>query len=390
MNNIKNLVICSDNYPTKADPTHPFVEQLCYALAECGLCIAVISPQSLSSYIKAKGKRHPIYRKEVFKNGKEIIIFQPFIPSLGLKFKKYNSFIYNLIVHVVLMILPFKPDAFYGHFWRNAYRMYPFALRYKKPLFVATGESVINFGTKEKVPNFDSFVDYISGVICVSSKNKEESIQLGLTDEKKCKIIPNAINENVFKLKDKRALRRLYNYNEKDFIVAFVGWWINRKGPQRVAQAITKSGREIKSFFIGGPNVHENIEPECNGILFKGIVDHTKVADYLNMADVFVLPTLNEGCCNAVIEAMACGLPIVSSNKSFNWDVLNESNSILIDPENITEISSAISRLYDNRELCNNLALGALNKAKELTLAERAKSIISFMNSKVIKNTDNK
>ncbi len=66
------------------------------------------------------------------------------------------------------------------------------------------------------------------------------------------------------------------------------------------------------------------------------------IPNYICASDVFVLPTTAEGCCNAIIEAMGCGLPIVSSDRAFNYDILNEENSILVDPESVDEIDNAI------------------------------------------------
>ena len=110
---------------------------------------------------------------------------------------------------------------------------------------------------------------------------------------------------------------------------------------------------------------------------------HREISKYLNAADVFVLPTLHEGCCNAIIEAMACGLPIISSNKSFNWDILDESNSLLIDPLNENEIFEAIKTLKVNKNQRMKLSQGALNKAKSLRIEERAKNILCFMEQKI-------
>ena len=124
-------------------------------------------------------------------------------------------------------------------------------------------------------------------------------------------------------------------------------------------------------------------EPDCNDILFKGKLPHDKVPDYLNMADVFVLPTLNEGCCNAIVEALACGLPVISSNMPFNYDVLNETNSILISPSNIDEIASAIKKLKNNNALRKNLSDGALITAKKLTISHRAMRILEFMEKNI-------
>ena len=101
----------------------------------------------------------------------------------------------------------------------------------------------------------------------------------------------------------------------------------------------------IKAMFIGaGPQV-----PDYKQIIHQGIVDHSVLPDYLNCADVFVLPTINEGCSNSIIEAMACGLPIISSDMSFNHDILDDKNSLLIDPRNIGEIAKAIRMIKTSK-----------------------------------------
>ena len=119
--------------------------------------------------------------------------------------------------------------------------------------------------------------------------------------------------------------------------------------------------------------------PSCPGIIKIGFVDHRDLVDYLNAADIYVLPTLAEGCSNSIVEAMACGLPIISSDLSFNYDILDNSNSILVDPNSIDQISSAIMRIKQNDELKNEMAEASLQKASELNLSSRAKKIINFI-----------
>ena len=80
---------------------------------------------------------------------------------------------------------------------------------------------------------------------------------------------------------------------------------------------------------------------------------------------------------------MACGLPVISSNLPFNWDVLDESNSIMVNPENIDEISDAIQLLRDNVLLREKLSDGALQKATDLTISKRADAILHFIEEKI-------
>ena len=202
-------------------------------------------------------------------------------------------------------------------------------------------------------------------------------IENGLADESEIGVFPNAIDTSAFYVKDKHKCRDKLGISNEDFVVIFVGHFINRKGVNRVSEAIDTIDKlhNIKSIFIGAGN--EN--PTCKRTIFVGRVPHEEVADYLNAADVFVLPTLAEGCCNAIVEAMACGLPIISSNLPFNDDILDSTCSIRVDPEDINEIADAIDLLYREPEYRKRLSQGALVKAEKLTIETRANNIISFM-----------
>lgn len=326
------------------------------------------------------------YRVETH-GGKPIYIYRPFFVLAPYKFWKINDELFKRAVSRKFRKLKIKIDVCYGHFWNNAYYISKEAQKRNIPLFVASGEG--NFDDlKEKYTSnkYHIFSKNVRGVICVSSSCKEISIKYGMTDKDKCIVLPNSVDNNIFKQTNKYELRKRYAIDKNSFVVAFVGAFINRKGSDRLSQAISKLQKEglmIQSFFIGKGQGPENLIPTCSGVLHCGPVEHSKISDYLNMADVFVLPTLNEGCSNAIIEAMACGLPIISSDRPFNHDVLNENNSILINPESIEEIANAISKLYYDVELRQKLHEGALVSAKKYRIEDRASKIINFINSKL-------
>lgn len=123
--------------------------------------------------------------------------------------------------------------------------------------------------------------------------------------------------------------------------------------------------------------------PDIKNMLHCGTVPHEKVYMYLNASDVFVLPTLAEGLCNAILEALACGVPVISSDLPFNYDVLDDSCSILVNPKNKDEIYSAILRLKEDEELKKRLSEGALEKASKFSLKNRIAKILEFINNNI-------
>lgn len=377
-----NICIAAEGYPAEGYPYYAFVENLCVEWAKQGNNVYVIAPQSISKILKGR-PRLPYYSVHAI-NDASIHIYRPFyLTSFNLS-DRFNYWMFSKLASIVLKKIHDKIDVCYGHFWHVAYSLYPSARKYNKPLFVASGEAEIELHKIVKEQSLKPFTEYVSGVICVSTKNKNESVESNLTNEGKCIVLPNAIDDKLFKVGDREKARNKYGLKDDDFVISFVGGFIQRKGPGRVASAITKLNDPlIKSIYVGYSGNGVVDIPQCDGIVFQGALKHEEIPVALNASDVFVMPTLHEGCCNSIIEAMACGLPIISSDRPFNQDVLDNSNSILIDPMDIDGIAAAIKRLKEDKVYHDELAKGSLLMADNLSISKRATKIINFIKGSI-------
>lgn len=365
------ILFLSPDYPDTKSSDFSFVKQLVDEIARLGHTCVVVSPFS----IVRKKRIHKYITRKIVGNGKILLVRPNILTFSNFHIGSFylSIFCRSYAIKLALRQLKIKPDVVYCHFWELGMDGVKYASKCGIKCFVASGESVIPKFSNQYI---DYMRKYITGVICVSTKNRDESVQAGLTTINKCKVIPNAVNSSLFKVINREKCRKSLGIKTEDFVISYVGWFDERKGIKRVEQALNGINNDIiHSIFIGSGN----LEPTVANIVFKGKLQHNEIPFYLNASDVFVLPTLKEGCCNAIVEAMSCGLPIISSNLSFNWDVLDSSNSIMVDPTNIKDIRDAILVLKRNKEKREVLKKGALSKAKKLTIENRAKDIIQFI-----------
>lgn len=368
-------------YPTKENSSFAFLQPVIREIADRGIRCTVFAPQSINGKSRP-GKIRPEKWIDITEKGNEITIIQPkyiSLPGVRIGGMQINIWERERVLVRAMSAMKDVPDVVYAHFWDCAMISADFCLKCSVPLIAVCGESKVNIKRYYSNKLLEKKLKAVKAVICVSTKNKKECEQLGLIGEmSKVLISPNAIDTSLFYKMDKTEAKRKLGLSENDFVVSYVGRFSDRKGVNRLIEA-AKSIPDAKLILIGyGGELIQSKQ-----IYIAKRVSHEEVVGYLNASDVYCLPTLAEGCCNSIVEAMACGLPIISSNMEFNDDILDKSNSIRVDPNKVDDIATAISLLRKDGKLRKELAEGARRTGERLTIDSRVSALLSFISTAI-------
>lgn len=379
MINRKKICIISEFYPNGDDMIFSFVDQLVCQFADKGCECTVITPKNFF------GRSHVMEnRVRITPKGNKIEIFCPKYYSfphrkIGL-FDTYRMTMssYYKAVRTAFERHVQSADCIYSHFLNPSGIVAAMLGRdFRIPVYVGCGESSLAPHIFAYKLYADVIRENINGIIAVSNVLYKEIIELNILRQPvNMIVVPNAVDLGCFNTHSKNEARKILGFNENDFIAAFVGHFIERKGFKTLIDA-AKLSENWKCIFIGSEHNTENIT-FCR-TLFRGRLAHDKIGIYLSASDVFVLPTKAEGCCNAIIEALASGLPVVSSNLPFNDDILDESCSIRINSDNVKEVFEAVEKLRQDDILRGKMAEAALKKAQTMSIINRAERILKFM-----------
>lgn len=379
----KHIVVVAGDYPAPGHMMLVFVQQLVQSMIDKGTKITVIAPQSIVHALLHRETLLPQFSEERTCKGNLYSIYRPFILTLGNLsiFRRLLRWINSQILSRTLSRV--HPDVVYCHFWSSAQLSSRYAIQNKCPLFVACGEGdnaledMVEYCSSKDLTILRSIV---YGIISVSSENERKCVEYNLANKEDIIVLPNCVDTQLFRKKDASFLKQQLGIKEDDFVIAFVGGFIPRKGPDRVAEAIKIiNDSSIKSIFIGRAFPGYPYEFDCPGIVYKGLVNHDEIPSYLSCCDIFVLPTLKEGCCNAIVEALAMGIPIVSSDGPFNDDILDMYNSIRVDPNNVQEIAKAIVKLRTNKDLREQMSRISISRNEKYSVDSRADRVLEFI-----------
>jgi len=193
------------------------------------------------------------------------------------------------------------------------------------------------------------------GAIALTANSYElRTLALQFRPNKTIEVIPNGIDLERFQVAARSEADR-----SKTFTILCVARLVERKGIGDLIQAanyLRQKRDNFKFVFVGRGDKEEELRAQVHQlgldrwIEFRGSVLHHNVPEVYNEADVFVLPSLNEGMSNAILEAMASGLPIVTTYTGGTAETLR-GNGILVPKQSPDAIAKAILELWDNDEL---------------------------------------
>ena len=146
-----------------------------------------------------------------------------------------------------------------------------------------------------------------------------------------------------------------------------------RKGEKGVIETVKKCrdlGYEVSAILIGDGTLKKSFEDYANRlgidqyIEFTGLLpssDH--VREVMQNADMFVFPTMGEGLPRGILEAMAIGLPVLSTPVGGIPEVIDR--KYLFDPLDSAGFAKMICHLMDNKKELNEMSKTNFNKSKE-------------------------
>lgn len=221
-------------------------------------------------------------------------------------------------------------------------------------------------------------------IIAVSEYTKKELIQICRITEDKITVVPNGISSLfrplVLNGNNRERILKRYGLSFDRFIL-FAATLEPRKNLQTLLDSFEEMAKQRSDvgLVICGKKGWlfeqslKRIEALSGRLKIKylGYVSDENLVELYNLAEVFVYPSFYEGFGFPPLEAMACGVPVVTSNVSSLPEVVGDA-ALKVDPRDIGQIAKAIISVLDNKELAQDLILKGKERVKMFTWQKTA------------------
>jgi glycosyltransferase involved in cell wall biosynthesis len=216
--------------------------------------------------------------------------------------------------------------------------------------------------------------------VCTANSKATAGIARKLGRNDNIKILPMGVDtDNFQKTHDIDSLKRKYKI--KGPAILFVGRLIDWKGTAYLIEAMPEILLRFptaKALIIGSGPLKENLLSLADSlalqehVIFIGEVSHQELVPFYSMADIFVLPSIvnekreTEGLGVVLLEAIACGLPVIGSDVGGIPDIIrNNETGLLCKQKDAQDLSTKIVRLLENRSLQEKFVNNGLQLVKQ-------------------------
>ncbi len=200
----------------------------------------------------------------------------------------------------------------------------------------------------------------------------------GVSTEK-IRVMPNWVNLGRFNpaAHDRAQARQALRLREEARVVLFVHWLAPRKGPQHLVEIARRVCREVPGavfLVVGEGPYRETLEREVrvgglDGVIrLAGAVPNQEICRYYAAADLFIMPSQEEGFPRVLIEAMAMGVPFVATDVGSVKEITTELQRTGVVPAGrVQDFAERVVQLLNNDDLRQRLAVAGLKRVQDFS-----------------------
>lgn len=243
-----------------------------------------------------------------------------------------------------------------SHFFGFPGGLVSLLFRWKMP-YVISLRGVDVPGYNKKFKKYYIFYKPLSWLIwkfasfVVTNSRKLTELAIKTSKSIRYKIIPNGVDVNLWKpAKESQKFKKFS-------ITAGGTRMIKRKGLKYLIQGFAKFNKEFKTGqlllmsdgeeIVNLKNLVKKLKLE-KAVIFNKVTDNSKIQQLLPKFHVFCLPSLNEGMCNAALEALACGLPLILTETGGTKELIN-GNGHIVRMKSANDVYDKIKMLYQDK-----------------------------------------
>lgn len=170
--------------------------------------------------------------------------------------------------------------------------------------------------------------------------------------------IVNGYNTAVFRLGDQHAARAQLGLDARLKLIVYVGRFVEAKGMNELVAAfgqLAAGNADLRLVLIGDGVMRDALLEKVASaglreqVLVPGGLAPEEVARWITASDVLTLPSWSEGYPNVVVEAVACGRPVVATDVGGTREIINDANGMLIPPRDIDALRDALREALNRR-----------------------------------------
>ena len=354
---VKKVLAIVENLPNNRNSSWGFVSDQLRALSMYCKITIIVTPNEPWHLGKGGGRKQKVDGLAYAGRLGDIPFYQPrfqSVPRYSYYWDDYSR-MFAILGCVLRQRIEF--DLIHAHFaYRTGYIAGKVAKALRKAMVLTVHGSDIHQQTRIDYPRRmwrDRTLKALgmsSRIIAVSRSLQQMVNQLGY-GSKTC-VIPSGFVGEYFKPQDQSLCRKRLGLSPRTRVLLYVGGMMKVKGTDLLPETISillHTLDDLLLLMVGGGPMEEGLKKEFKArglskrVRFVGRLPNDQVGEYMNAADLLVLPSRNEGRPTVVAEALSCGRPVVATNVGGIRETLqNNSLGVLTEPENPAALAGAI------------------------------------------------